>query len=101
MTDPRTEAAANVLAVNDMQAGPPDMLAELRPEVAEPYRQLAAKQLAAADAALDWGTFTTQLELRGFDQGEQDLILFDVRDLLGLTGDEEAGPASLWEGRNA
>ena len=40
-------AAANVLAVNDMQKGPPDMLAEIGPDLAAPYLALAKDQLAA------------------------------------------------------
>ncbi len=38
-------AAANVLAVNDMQKGPPDMLAEIGPDLAAPYLALAKDQL--------------------------------------------------------
>jgi len=45
-------AAANVLVVNDMQAGPPDMLAEIGAELAAPYVELANRQL---DAALGLG----------------------------------------------
>ena len=38
-------AAANVLAVNDMQKGPPDMLAEIGSDLAAPYLALAKDQL--------------------------------------------------------
>ena len=46
-TEEAIYAAANVLAVNDMQKGPPDMLAEIGPDLAAPYLALAKDQLVA------------------------------------------------------
>jgi len=46
--------------------------------------QLTARQLAATDAALDWGALADALYAQDFDLRERGLILGDVRAWLGL-----------------